>query len=73
MFFVINKNKIYTYVITICMVVVLFVLSFAMITSDDETVVTSTNTTNTTNATSTTNITNVTNTLNNNLILNENK
>ena len=76
MFFVINKNKIYTYVITICMVVVLFVLSFAMITSNDETVVTSTNTTNTTNttnATSTTNITNVTNTLNNNLILNENK
>lgn len=43
MFFVINKNKIYTYVITICMVVVLFVLSFAMITNSDKTVITSTN------------------------------
>ena len=40
MFFVINKNKMYTYIVTICMVIVLFVLSFAMITN---TVVTSTN------------------------------
>lgn len=46
MFFVINKNKIYTYIVTICMVVVLFVLSFAMITNNDETIVTSTNTVN---------------------------
>lgn len=44
MFLVINKNKIYTYIVTICMVVVLFVLSFAMVTNNDETVVTSTNT-----------------------------
>ncbi len=43
MFFVINKNKMYTYIVTICMVIVLFVLSFAMITNSDDTVVTSTN------------------------------
>lgn len=43
MFFVINKNKMYTYIVTICMVIVLFVLSFAMITNSDNTVVTSTN------------------------------
>ena len=43
MFFVINKNKMYTYIVTICMVIVLFVLSFAMITYSDDTVVTSTN------------------------------
>ena len=41
MFFVINKNKMYTYIVTICMVIVLFVLSFAMITNSDD--VTSTN------------------------------
>ena len=39
MFFVINKNKMYTYIVTICMVIVLFVLSFAMITNSDDTVV----------------------------------
>ena len=33
----------YTYIVTICMVIVLFVLSFAMITNSDDTVVTSTN------------------------------
>jgi len=43
MFFVINKNKMYTYIVTICMVIVLFVLSFAMITNSDDAVVTSTN------------------------------
>lgn len=43
MFFVINKNKMYTYIVTICMVIALFVLSFAMITNSDDTVVTSTN------------------------------
>ena len=43
MFFVINKHKMYTYIVTICMVIVLFVLSFAMITNSDDTVVTSTN------------------------------
>ena len=43
MFFVINKNKMYTDIVTICMVIVLFVLSFAMITNSDDTVVTSTN------------------------------
>lgn len=43
MFFVINKNKMYTYIVTICMVIVLFVLSFAMITNSNDTVVTSTN------------------------------
>lgn len=43
MFFVINKNKMYTYIVTICMVIVLFVLSFAMVTNSDDTVVTSTN------------------------------
>ena len=43
MFLVINKNKMYTYIVTICMVIVLFVLSFAMITNSDDTVVTSTN------------------------------
>lgn len=43
MFFVINKNKMYTYIVTICMVIVLFVLSFAMITNSDDTIVTSTN------------------------------
>ena len=43
MFFVINKNKIYTYIVTICTVVVLFVLSFAMLTTDNNTVVTSGN------------------------------
>ena len=43
MFYVINKNKMYTYIVTICMVIVLFVLSFAMITNSDDTVVTSTN------------------------------
>ena len=41
MFFVINKNKMYTYIVTICMVIVLFVLSFAMITNSDDTVVNS--------------------------------
>ena len=46
MFFVINKNKMYTYIVTICMVIVLFVLSFAMITNSDDTVVTSTNSVN---------------------------
>lgn len=43
MFLVINKNKIYTYIVTICTVVVLFVLSFAMLTTDNNTVVTSGN------------------------------
>ena len=43
MFFVINKNKMYTYIVTNCMDIVLFVLSFAMITNSDDTVVTSTN------------------------------
>lgn len=43
MFLVINKNKIYTYIVTICTVVVLFVLSFAMLTTDNDTVVTSGN------------------------------
>ena len=43
MFWVINKNKIYTYIVTICTVVVLFVLSFAMLTTDNNTVVTSGN------------------------------
>ncbi len=44
MFLVINKNKIYTYIVTICMVVILFVLSFAMLSNSENTVVTSTNT-----------------------------
>ncbi len=66
MFFVINKNKIYTYIITICMVVVLFVLSFAMITNSDNTVVTSTNVEDN-------NVISNTNIQNNRLILNENK
>lgn len=43
MFLVINKNKIYTYIVTICTVVVLFVLSFAMLTTDNNTIVTSGN------------------------------
>ena len=42
MFFVINKNKIYTYIVTVCMIVILFALSFAAI-NNNESVVTSTN------------------------------
>ena len=43
MFLLINKNKIYTYIVTICTVVVLFVVSFAMLHTDSNTVVTSGN------------------------------
>ena len=69
MFFVINKNKIYTYIVTICTVVVLFVLSFAMLTTDNNTVVTSGNVINEMeNADSITNIMNKTdNNLGNNM------
>lgn len=66
MFFVINKNKIYTYIITICMVVALFILSFSMITNSDKTVVTSTNVENN-------NVILNTDKKNNSIILNENK
>ena len=66
---VINKNKIYTYIVTICTVVVLFVLSFAMLTTDNNTVVTSGNVINEMeNADSITNIMNKTdNNLGNNM------
>ncbi len=69
MFLVINKNKIYTYIVTICTVVVLFVLSFAMLTTDNNTVVTSGNVINEMeNADSITNIMNKTdNNLGNNM------
>lgn len=69
MFWVINKNKIYTYIVTICTVVVLFVLSFAMLTTDNNTVVTSGNVINEMeNADSITNIMNKTdNNLGNNM------
>lgn len=69
MFLVINKNKIYTYIVTICTVVVLFVLSFAMPTTDNNTVVTSGNVINEMeNADSITNIMNKTdNNLGNNM------
>ena len=69
MFLVINKNKIYTYIVTICTVVVLFVLSFAMLTTDNNTVVTSGNVINEMeNADSITNIMNkADNTLGNNM------
>ena len=69
MFLLINKNKIYTYIVTICTVVVLFVLSFAMLTTDNNTVVTSGNVINEMeNADSITNIMNKTdNNLGNNM------
>ena len=69
MFLVINKNKIYTYIVTICTVVVLFVLSFAMLTTDNNIVVTSGNVINEMeNADSITNIMNKTdNNLGNNM------
>lgn len=69
MFLVINKNKIYTYIVTICTVVVLFVLSFAMLTTDNNTIVTSGNVINEMeNADSITNIMNKTdNNLGNNM------
>ena len=69
MFLVINKNKIYTYIVTICTVVVIFVLSFAMLTTDNNTVVTSGNVINEMeNADSITNIMNKTdNNLGNNM------
>lgn len=43
MFLVINKNRIYTYIVTVCMIVILFVLSFATINNTEESVRTSTN------------------------------
>ena len=65
MFLVINKNKIYTYIVTICTVVVLFVLSFAMLTTDNNTVVTSGNVIN--EMENTDSITNIMNKTDNNL------
>ena len=70
MFLVINKNKIYTYIVTICTVVVLFVLSFAMLTTDNNTVVTSGNVINEVEYTE--GITNTMNKINNNLVNNIN-
>ncbi len=65
MFLVINKNKIYTYIVTICTVVVLFVLSFAMLTTDNNTIVTSGNVIN--EMENTDSITNIMNKTDNNL------
>lgn len=70
MFLVINKNKIYTYIVTICTVVVLFVLSFAMLTTDNNTVVTSGNVINEVEYTE--GITNTMNKINDNLVNNIN-